>query len=83
MDLPSGGSTFRRPAQGYAAEYIDKAGLKGFTIGGAAVSSKHAGFIVNRSDATFEDTMAVIKHVQDVVLKQFGVKLELEVKVLK
>jgi len=82
LDLPSGGSTFKRPAEGYASAMIEQSGLKGYTVGGAQVSQKHSGFIVNRGDATFADTMAVIEHVQEVVLRQFGVELELEVKVI-
>ena len=82
LDQPSAGSTFKRPKEGYAAALIEQAGLKGYMVGGAAVSEKHAGFIVNRGDATFTDVLAVVDHVQEVVLKQFGVQLELEVKVL-
>jgi len=83
LDLPSGGSTFKRPKDGYAAALIEQAGLKGYSSGGAQVSDKHAGFIVNRGDAKFTDVMAVIGHVQETVLKKLGVSLELEVKVLK
>ena len=82
LDMHSAGSTFKRPKEGYAAALIEQAGLKGFMVGGAAVSEKHAGFIVNRGDATFSDVFAVIEHVQEAVLKQLGVQLELEVKVL-
>ena len=82
MDLPSGGSTFKRPKEGYAAELIEQAGLKGFTIGEAQVSEKHTGFVVNLGNATFSDTIAVIEHVQEAVYKKFNVQLELEVKVL-
>jgi len=82
LDMLSAGSTFKRPKEGYAAALIEKADLKGYMVGGAAVSEKHAGFIVNRGDATFTDVLAVVDHVQEVVLKQFGVQLELEVKVL-
>jgi UDP-N-acetylmuramate dehydrogenase len=82
LDIPSAGSTFKRPAEGYAAAYIEKAGLKGCSIGGAAVSEKHAGFIVNNSSASFTDTMALTQHVREVVLKQFGVELEPEVRVI-
>jgi len=80
LDLPSAGSTFKRPINGYAAELIDKAGLKGFSIGGAEVSSKHAGFIVNKGGATFSDTMKLIEHVKETVLKEFGITLEPEIK---
>jgi len=80
LDLPSAGSTFKRPINGYAAELIDKAGLKGFSIGAAEVSGKHAGFIVNKGGATFSDTMKLIEHVQKTVLKEFGITLEPEIK---
>jgi len=83
LDVPNGGSTFKRPKEGYAAALIEQAGLKGYTVGGAQVSEKHTGFIINRKKATFSDVFAVIEHVQEVVLKQFGIELELEVKVLR
>jgi UDP-N-acetylmuramate dehydrogenase len=82
LDMPSGGSTFKRPVNGYAASLIEQAGLKGYMIGGAQVSEKHAGFVVNRGDATFDDIAAVIEHVQEVVYAKFGTMLELEVRVL-
>jgi len=82
LSLPSAGSTFKRPANGYAGTMIDKAGLKGYTVGGAQVSEKHAGFVVNCGGATFSDVMAVIEHVRETVFKQFGIELELEVKVI-
>ena len=83
LDLPSGGSTFKRPEEGYAASLIEQAGLKGFSIGGAQVSEKHSGFIVNNGDATFRDVNAVIDHVQDVVFKQLGIQLEPEIKIVR
>jgi UDP-N-acetylmuramate dehydrogenase len=83
LDLPSAGSTFKRPKDGYAAALIDQAGLKGFTIGGAAVSEKHAGFIVNRGDASFDDVMAVIEHVRETVLGTTGIELETEIKTIR
>ena len=82
LDLPSAGSTFRRPEKGYAARLIEEAGLKGFTIGGAQVSELHSGFIVNRGGAAFSDVMAVIEHVKEAILIRFGIELELEVKVV-
>ena len=82
LDYPSGGSTFKRPSEGFAAALIEEAGLKGYKIGDAQVSEKHTGFVINRGTATFTDIMAVIEHVQNVVLKQFGIQLELEVKVI-
>ena len=82
LDIPSAGSTFKRPKEGYAAALIEQSGLKGFTVGGAAVSEKHAGFIVNHGGASFRDVMEVIEHVRKVVYKEFGVELELEVKII-
>jgi len=82
LDLPSGGSTFKRPKEGYAAELIEQAGLKGYTAGGAQVSEKHSGFIVNKGNATFSDVMAVIDHVQETVFKQSGIELESEIKII-
>jgi len=82
LEVPSGGSTFKRPKESYAAALIEQAGLKGYTIGRAQVSDKHAGFIVNKGNASFKDTMAVIEYVQEVIFRQFGIVLELEVKVL-
>jgi len=81
LDVPSAGSTFKRPVNGYAAELIDRAGLKGYTIGGAEVSSKHAGFIVNKGAATFDDIMNLINHVKETVHKEFGITLEPEIKI--
>jgi len=83
LDLPSGGSTFKRPGDGYAAALIDQAGLKGFSIGGAQISEKHSGFIVNKGNASFTDVMAIIEHVQEVVLKQLGTKLEPEIRIVR
>ena len=82
LDMPSAGSTFKRPKTGYAAQMIDEAGLKGFRIGGAQVSEKHAGFIVNTGGASFGDVMRVIEYVQKTVFSAFSVELELEVKVI-
>jgi len=79
LDLPSGGSTFKRPKTGYAAAMIDEAGLKGYTIGGAQVSEKHAGFVVNCGGATCADVLAVMKHVQETGFARTGIRLEAEV----
>jgi len=83
LDLPSGGSTFKRPKEGYAAALIEQAGLKGYKIGGAQVSNKHSGFIVNTGSATFSDIMAVVEHVQSEVFKQSGTQLALEIKIVR
>ena len=79
LDLPSAGSTFKRPVGGYAAALIEQAGLKGTQIGGAAVSAKHAGFVVNLGGATESDVLALIAHVQKRVLETSGISLEPEV----
>ncbi len=77
----SAGSTFKRPPEGYAAQMIDECGLKGCTIGGAQVSEKHAGFLLNLG-GTAADFLALMAHVQRVVYEEKGVKLEPEVRVL-
>lgn len=82
LDKPSAGSTFKRPAGGYAAAMIDEAGLKGFSIGAAAVSEKHAGFVVNLGGATSADVLAVMAHVREKVYERFGVELEPEVRIV-
>lgn len=83
LDKPSAGSTFKRPKTGYAAAMIDGAGLKGFQTGGAAVSEKHAGFVVNLGGATSGDVTAVMEHVRKTVLDKYGVELEPEVRVIR
>ncbi len=82
LELPSAGSTFKRPKGFYAGKLITDAGLQGYQVGGAAVSMKHAGFVVNLRGATSADVHAVIRHVQDEVFRQFGVHLEPEVRFL-
>ncbi len=77
----SAGSTFKRPANGYASAMVDQSGLKGFTIGGAQVSEKHAGFCINLG-GTAADFLALMAHVQRVVQDKFGVLLEPEVQIL-
>ena len=81
LDLPSAGSAFKRPVGGYAAALIDQAGLKGFTVGGAAVSTKHAGFAVNVGGATAADVKALLRQVSDIVFEQSGIRLEPEVRI--
>ncbi|MCL2153389.1 MAG: UDP-N-acetylmuramate dehydrogenase [Oscillospiraceae bacterium] len=83
LDLPSAGSVFKRPERGHAAFFIEQAGLKGYCVGGAQVSEKHSGFIVNQGEASFSDVMTVIDHVMETVMKLFGVELELEVKIIR
>lgn len=82
LDLPSAGSVFKRPAAGYASAMIDACGLKGRAVGGACVSEKHAGFIVNRGGATCADVLALIEIIQQCVEERFGVLLECEIQTL-
>ncbi len=78
LELPSAGSVFKRPPEGYASRLIDACGLKGLTVGRAQVSPKHAGFIVNLGGATARDVMELIGRVREAVLAKTGVRLELE-----
>lgn len=82
LDRPSAGSTFKRPASGYAAAMIDEAGCKGLRVGGAQVSEKHAGFIVNTGGASCADVLALMEQVTDAVERRFGVRLEPEVRII-
>ena len=82
LELPSAGSTFKRPTGYFAGKLIMDAGLRGYQIGGARVSDKHCGFVVNMGEATCEDVLNLIKHVQQEVKRQFGVDLEPEVRTL-
>ncbi len=82
LELPSCGSTFKRPEGAYAAELIDRCGLKGFAVGGAAVSDKHAGFVVNTGGATSADVLSVIERVKSTVKQKTGYELEPEVRFL-
>lgn len=82
VNMPSAGSTFKRPAGFFAGKLIEDSGLKGYTIGGASVSTLHAGFIVNNGDATSKDILDLISYVQDKVYENYSVKLETEVKII-
>ena len=82
LNFPSAGSTFKRPEGHFAGKLISDAGLKGYSIGGACVSEKHAGFIVNNNDATDGDVFKLIEYVREKVFEEFGVSLENEVKLL-
>lgn len=82
LNYPSAGSTFKRPAGHFAGKLITDAGLRGYTVGGAQVSEKHAGFVVNLGTATAEDVLRLTETVSARVREQFGVSLELEVKKL-
>ena len=81
LDMPSAGSAFKRPVGGYAAALIDQAGLKGFQVGGAAISTKHAGFAVNMGGATAEDVKNLLRQVSDMVFENSGIRLEPEVRI--
>lgn len=81
LDMPSAGSAFKRPVGGYAAALIDQTGLKGFQIGGAAVSEKHAGFVVNLGGATAGDVSALLADVSDKVFERTGIRLEPEIRI--
>ncbi|MEC9488197.1 MAG: UDP-N-acetylmuramate dehydrogenase [Halanaerobium sp.] len=82
LDYPSAGSAFKRPPGYYAGKLIQDSGLKGYSIGGAGVSEKHAGFIINKGDATAQDIYDLIRKIQKTVLKNFGVLLEPEIKII-
>ena len=82
LNYPSAGSTFKRPAGGYAAALIEQSGLKGFRIGGAEVSEKHSGFVINRGGATCEDVLSVMRHVREKVFADSGILLEPEVRLI-
>ena len=81
LDLPSAGSAFKRPVGGYAAALIDEAGLKGYQVGGAAISTKHSGFAVNLGGATAEDVKNLLSQVSDIVYEKSGIRLEPEVRI--
>lgn len=82
IEYPSAGSTFKRGADFITAKLIDEAGLKGYTIGGAQVSEKHAGFIINKNNATATDIINLIEEVQKIVYEKFNKKIELEIKII-
>lgn len=81
LDLPSAGSAFKRPVGGYAAALIDQAGLKGYRVGDAAVSEKHAGFAVNLGNASADDVKQLLRQVSDIVFEKSGIRLEPEVRI--
>lgn len=82
LNLPSAGSTFKRPEGYFAGKLIEDCGLKGFCIGGAQVSELHSGFVVNKGGASAKDVLDLIKHVQKTVWERFGVRLEPEVRLV-
>lgn len=82
LEYPSAGSTFKRPEGYFAGALIEESGLKGYTVGGAQVSEKHAGFVINKNKATATDVITLIKDVQKIVFEKHGVMLETEVKII-
>lgn len=83
LEFPSAGSTFKRPVGHFAGKLIEDAGLRGFSIGGAQVSEKHCGFVINKGGATCSDILNVIEYVKSTVFDKFGVELETEVKIIE
>ena len=83
LEYPSAGSTFKRPEGHFAGTLIEQCGLKGLTVGGAQVSEKHAGFVINRGGATCADVLSVMEQVRLRVLRETGVELEPEVKIIR
>lgn len=82
VEKPSAGSTFKRKEGVIVSKLIDEAGLKGFSIGGAEVSTKHAGFIINKGGATSEDILNLIAHVQKVIKEKYDIEIETEIKII-
>lgn len=83
LDYPNAGSTFKRPVGGYASFLIDQCGLKGYQIGGAMVSKKHAGFLINYDHASSSDMIQLIDFVKETVKKESGFELECEIEIIK
>ena len=83
LEYPSAGSTFKRPEGYFAGALIEECGLKGYSVGGAQVSEKHAGFVINKGDASAKDVLDLIKYIQDKVLSEKGVMLEPEVRLIE
>ena len=81
LDMPSAGSAFKRPVGGYAAALIEQSGMKGFQVGGAAISTKHAGFAVNLGGATAEDVKNLLRQVSDKVFENSGIRIEPEIRI--
>ena len=82
VNYPSAGSTFKRPVGGYAAALIEQSGLKGYRVGGAEVSQKHSGFVINTGGASCEDVLSVMRHVREKVYADSGIMLEPEVRLI-
>ena len=82
LEFPSAGSTFKRPVGGFAAVLIDECGLKGYSVGGAEVSEKHAGFVINKGGATCFDVMRLVEHIKKEVFLNKSINLECEIRVI-
>ncbi len=82
LEFPSAGSTFKRPVGGFAAALIDECGLKGYSVGGAEVSEKHAGFVINKDGATCFDVMRLVEHIKKEVFLKKSINLECEIRVI-
>lgn len=82
LEYPSAGSTFKRPEGHYVGPLVEEAGLKGFRIGGAEVSTKHAGFLVKTGEAKAQDFLDLITHIQTVISQKYGVSLEPEIRII-
>ncbi len=82
LEFPSAGSTFKRPLGNFAGKLIDDCGLRGYTVGGAQVSEKHCGFVINKDNASFDDVLTLVKNVQNIVYEKTGYCLECEVKII-
>ncbi|SKA87065.1 UDP-N-acetylmuramate dehydrogenase [Clostridium sp. USBA 49] len=82
LEYPSAGSTFKRPEGYFTGKLIEESNLKGYTIGGAQVSEKHAGFVINKNNATAEDIINLIKHIQNTIKTKYNVELQPEVRII-
>ena len=82
LNYPSAGSYFKRPEGMFAGKLIDDCGLKGYTVGGAQLSEKHGGFVINRGGATSADILAVIDHIKNTVSEKYGIDLVCEIKII-
>ena len=83
IEYPSAGSTFKRGSDFITAKLIDECGLKGYQIGGAQISEKHAGFIINKKDATAKDVIELMKYTKEQVYNKFGKVIEAEIEIIK
>ena len=83
LEWPSAGSTFKRPVGAFAGKLIEECGLRGFTVGGAQISEKHCGFVINRGGATCADVVALTEQVKEIVRQKTGFVLEREIRVVK